>query len=223
MPLKEKHTCNFLAAVKFFNKRNDTISLLLAIAFLFILSQGYASDQQVEKVLTADNSTIIYSTGNSNDVVIITDGKITAAEGKTIRLLPGTHIKRGEQLTVNIASKECQDAVAQEVSKAKEEVMLTSAANKRDEVITEEHNTPTTAPFGFCSLPVGNSTINQQRTELVAYLATSSFSFHAPVLYLLRSSDNSFITHNSQLTTRLAYLPVFSWGDRAETIKVMRC
>jgi hypothetical protein len=219
MPLNTQHTGKFSTLPFIFLKGGNI--LLLAVVLLFFVSQGFASEQDAQQVYTSGDNTIVYKATETGNVVI-TEGTITAIEGKTIRLLPGTHIKSSEQLTVNIASKACQEAVAKEVSKAKEEEMLTFAAIKRNEVNPEPNN-DLKVPFGFCGLPAKNNTINQQRTELVAYLGISSFSFNSPVLYLLRSNNKSFITHNSQLTTRLAYLPVTSWGNCAENIKVMRC
>jgi hypothetical protein len=220
MPLKKKHTGLYFASS--FNYRRDVKNLFIILFFLFTLSTGFASDQIADNVYVTENATIVYAQSDTNNV-IITEGKITAVEGKSVRLLPGTHIKSSEQLTVNIASKQCQDSVAVEVAKKEEEKMLVSSAKKCEEVLPEENNAPTTFPFRFCNSHTGNSAINQQRINLVAFLTNTSVSFNAHEVYLLMSNDKSIVINQSKINNHLRYLPILSWGNSAESIKVMRC
>ena len=170
----------------------------------------------------AENTTIVYAQSDTNNV-IITEGKITAVEGKSIRLLPGTHIKSSEQLTVNIASKQCQDSVAVEVAKKAEEKMLVSSAKKCEEVLSDVNNSTTSVPFGFCNSQTGDSAINQQRINLVAFLTNTSVSFNAHVVYMHLSNDKSIVNKKLKINNHFKYLPTLSWGNCAESIKVMRC
>lgn len=222
MPLREKHTVNSWANYIFFNNRKDLRSLPFAVVFLFILAQGFASGQEAEKVYTTGNTTIVYSTGNTSDIVI-TDGKITAAVGKTIRLLPGTRIKLGEQLTVNIASKECQEAIAAEVAKEKEKTMLAFIAERRKDVFLPAIKEEITAIFSNGQLPFQNSTLSQQNFQLLAALGNGPVSISAPVSIVNKKIQISDIHHFTVSSDLWLYTPIYTWGERAENIMVMLC
>jgi hypothetical protein len=222
MLFKEKHTGNLVAAINSLHTIKELKSILLVPVFLFTFSQVFASIQDVETVYSTGNTTIIYSASDSNKV-IITEGKITAIEGKTINLLPGTHIKSSGQLTVNIASKECQDAVAIEVAKGKEKTMLASAAVRREEVLLTTSVEEIPIAFTRSQFPGQNSAVGQQNLQLAASLVNTTVSF-APQESLLNKKINLSNIHNFPvLAYQSIYTPVCSWGDRAETIKVMLC
>jgi phosphotransferase system HPr-like phosphotransfer protein len=220
MPLKKKHTGLYFASS--FNYRIDVKALFVCLFFLFTLSTGFASDQVVDNVYVTENTTIVYAQNDTNNV-IITEGKITAVEGKSIRLLPGTHIKSGEQLTVNIASKESQKAVEKKVNKQKEDKMLASAVAKREEALIPANAKEDVIGFRYCDLPDENATIAQQQFQLLATVASTTVTFTTPVVTLdkKRSSFNFFNTQVSAY--QLSYTPIYSWGNCAQTIKVMRC
>jgi len=220
MPLKKKHTGLYFASS--FNYRRDVKNLFIILFFLFTLSTGFASHQVADNVYVAENATIVYVQSDTNNV-IITEGKITAVEGKSIRLLPGTHIKSSEQLTVNIASKKCQDSVAVEVAKKKEEKMLVSSAKKCEEALQTEATEEILRIFNYSPLPEKNSSVGQQRVQLTALLGNTTISFSAPINLLLRK-NTTFNIHNIEvLAPQSLYTPVYSWGERAENIKVMLC
>jgi hypothetical protein len=222
MPYREKHAGNFWTDLKFFNNLKDLRSLFIAVVFLFILSQGFASGNRAEKVYTSGNTTIVYTTANVSDVVI-TDGKITAAEGKTIRLLPGTRIKHGEQLTVNIASKECQEAIAAEVAKEKEKTMLAFIAERRKNIFLPTISDEIPAIFSNGQLPFQNSTLGQQNLQLTAALGSGSVSISAPVSIVNKKIQISDIHHFTVSSDLWLYTPIYAWGERAENIMVMLC
>jgi hypothetical protein len=222
MPFREKHIDDYQETIKSFIDRKNLKGLLSAVVFLFILSHGFASGKEIGKVYTSGDAIVVYSASNSGDV-IITSGKITIPEGETIHLLPGTHIKSSEQLTINIASRECQDAVAREVAREKEERMLAYAAERRREALMFTTVEELYVPFNYSQLPAQNRTIGPQRPELTASLVTTTVSFAAPVSLLNKKislSDNN----NLQVTNDLwLYTPIYSWGERAENIMVMLC
>jgi hypothetical protein len=222
MPFKEKHTANLFAAINSSPNMKELKSMLLATVFLFTFSQIFASDQYISTVFTNGDATIVYSANDSNNIVI-TDGIITAIEGKNIRLLPGTHIKSSEQLTVNIASKECQDAVAIEVAKEKENTMLATAARQREEVLPKNETTKLPIDFNYRPLPGNNSKVSQQNIQLTALTVTTSVSFSAPVLVLHKKNSDLNKYDSEALSSQFDFTPTFSWGEYTGTIKVMRC
>lgn len=220
MTYKQLHTGSY--TIKFFPLRKDLRSMLLTLAFLVIFSQGFASSRNVEKVYTTGSNTIVYSAGDTNSAVV-TKGKITAVEGKVIHLLPGTHIKSSDQLTVNIASKECQETIAFALAKEKEQTMLTLAAKKRE--LLQLPNTIEEAAvfFRYHQLPQSNATLGQQNIQLTAMLVNTTVSVIAPVSLLNKKSTNIDIHSLLNLDDQSVYTPVYSWGESAENIKVMRC
>jgi len=222
MPLKEKYTGRYLTVVKSFSSLKVLISMLGTSVFLLIFTQGFSSEPGTEKVYTSGDATIIYSVNNSNSVVI-TEGKITATEGQTIRLLPGTHIKNGEHLTINIGSKECQDAVAIEVARENEVKLHAYVSKRRKEALLTETTEEILWIFNYSPLPEKSSSVSQQNIQLTASNGNTSVSFSTPVNLLLKK-NTSYNIHNLEVLAPLSiYTPVYSWGERAENIKVMLC
>jgi len=220
MPLNTKHTGHF-STLPFILLKGGNI-LLLAVVLLFSAAQGFANEKDAQQVYRNGDNTIVYKATETGSLVI-TEGTITAIEGKTIRLLPGTHIKGSEQLTVNIASKACQEAVAYQVAKEKEEKMLASAAELREEVLPQA--TTETLPIAVTTntLPENSSRLTQQGIYLAASLTTSMVSFNAPVLTLHKKNSDLNKYNPGLLACLLDFTPVTSWGNCAENIKVMRC
>jgi hypothetical protein len=222
MLLRKKHTAIFIAAVKTFFYSKGLMSLFLGVVFLLFLSQGYAADN-AGNLFNTGNATIVYATADSNNVVI-TEGKITAFEGKTIRLLPGTHIKGSAQLTVNIASKENQKEVAQIVAKEKELTMLAAVAKHREEVIKSEERHEIPIFFNYYSpVPAQKSELGQQNIQLTASLVNTTVTFNSPISLINKKNTLSDIHNHQVLANQLVYNPVCSWGELSGTVKVMRC
>jgi hypothetical protein len=219
---KEKNNGVLLTTVHSFRSLKELTGMFFTIVFLLISICGFASGQNGENVYTSGNTTIVYSV-NSSNAVMITEGNITAMEGKTIRLLPGTHIKSSEQLTVNIASKEYQVAVAREIAVAKEEKMLTTAAKQREEALPQNETTKIPIDFNYRPIPGTNSKISQQNIQLTALTVTTSVSFSAPVLVLHKKNSDLNKYDSEALTSQFDFTPTFSWGEYTGTIKVMRC
>jgi hypothetical protein len=196
--------------------------LLLAVVLLFSVSQGFANKPNDQQVYTNGDNTIVYKAAETGSLSI-TEGTITAITGKTIRLLPGTHIKSSEQLTVNIASKECQEAVAHEVAKKREATMLAVSAKKREEIVplSPEEIFPLTLACN--TLPENGTTLSQQGVYLAASLMTTTVSFSTPVLTLYKKNSDLNKYNTGLLACLLDFTPVTSWGNCAENIKVMRC
>jgi hypothetical protein len=196
--------------------------LLLAAVLLFSLSKGFANKPNDQQVYTNGDNTIVYKAAETGSLSI-TEGTITAIAGKTIRLLPGTHIKSSEQLTVNIASKECQEAVTNEVSQKREATMLAVSAKKREEIVplSPEEIFPLTLACN--ALPENSSSLTQQGVYLAASLVNTTVSFNASVLVLHKKITNTNNDNHGLLACLLDFTPITSWGNCAENIKVMRC
>ena len=109
---------------------------LLCFSFLFLnITSLSASEDESIKVEISENSTLVFSASDSCSV-IISEGKITAVEGKSVKLLPGTRIvgTESQQVTVSISSKEDREKVENELAKEKEEEMLAEVVEKREEI-----------------------------------------------------------------------------------------
>jgi hypothetical protein len=221
MLLKKKHTAIFIDAIKTFFYSKGLMSLSLGVVFLLFLSQGYAAEN-AGNLYTTGNATIVYATADSNNIVI-TEGKITAVEGKTIHLLPGTWIKSSEELTVNIASKENQQEVAKTVAKEKELTMLAAVAKHREEVLQPKERCEIPIFFNYAPAPAQNCELGQQNIQLTASLVNTTVTFNSPISLINKKNILSDIHNHQVLANQLAYTPVCSWGDISGTIKVMRC
>jgi hypothetical protein len=221
MPSKNKHTFYFSKVDLTFLRLNGDVGQWLifpVIVFLLFISQGFAQGNDIERVLTGENSTIVYSTDEPGNV-IITEGKITATEGSAIRLLPGTHIKGSEKLTVNIASKACQEEVAREVANEYEKAILAFAAGRIEEILIP---VSTRKNGRYCRLPEHHNTIDQQDLQPLFILAGSSVSIANHLLFITKKitlTDNKIPVQPGSMF----YTPVNQWGDCAGNIKVMRC
>ncbi|HPR30858.1 MAG TPA: hypothetical protein PLK12_02130 [Prolixibacteraceae bacterium] len=216
MNKKEKHTENLRT-----NLLKTSGSLCLALFFFFIASTGFASEQTNPKVYTAEKGKVVYSVVGGENLTIA-EGKITAAKGQSIRLLPGTHIKDGGQLAINIADKDCQDAVAREEAKQREETMLARVAEKQ-----EKNLLPKSMPVihRYChapALPDDKTRVGQQTLSPAAVAPAPVPTCKAPVSDLAYRMNNPNI-HHSFVSTICAHRPARSWGDAAETVKVLRC
>ena len=221
MTTVQKHSHINTLNRRFFLFRKGLCVLLLALGWLFSFHTAIANDATSGQIITNEESTVVVADSHS---VIITSGKITTTEGKTIRLLPGTHIKSGDQLTVNIASKEEQAAIAREQARQKEEKMLAVAAEKRKEAQLPTTLKEVTSFFHYQQLPEEAPVLSQQTTLLlVGTMTNTTVSFAAPVILLVKKNTNDNFPFLATPLSGRTYKPVLSWGEQAETIGIMRC
>jgi hypothetical protein len=210
------------------NTRNSAYttktSFCLGVAFLvsIMLILSTATRANETQQITTGNSTLVFTVSDSNEVVI-TQGKITASEGQSIRLLPGTSIKGTDKVAINIADKTCQETVAEELTREKEGKMVAKAAERRKEVIaTPARIEEETAPLVcFSTYPGGNSSIAQQRPVAWAAPVAPTASMAAPVCTIVKKQSIPYTTNVKVLD--YGHTPTRSWGDATETIKVLRC
>lgn len=193
----------------------------IAIFFIFLFSNSFTFANQEIIELNSTENTIVYSS-NNQEGVIVTSGKITAIEGKTIRLLPGTHIKSNEQLSVNISSKTEQELLAIRVAKEKEKAMLCTVSKLRNDLLSFNDNVIIPVVFNTGQAPIEKSTLGQQSLQFTALLVSTTVSLSAPISYLNKQNTHLYI-HQLPVMAKHTFNPTNSWGECAETIKVMRC
>jgi hypothetical protein len=221
MPLNNKYSSNFLTTLKSLRLSMNILCIISTVVFLFVSLTGFGSVKDSDNVYKSGNSTIVYSVKDSGGL-LITKGRITATEGQSIRFLPGTNINGVEQLTINIASKECQKAVALEIAREKEKRMLEASARKR-ELFQLSDAILHPLPFYFKGLPVKNSEINQQNIQLTASLVNTTVTISSPES-ILEKRTTIFDFHNLTVSAfQPIYTPSLSWGDYGGTISILLC
>lgn len=194
-------------------------STLLCLMICLISTQGFSVENGIEKQMANNHGNIVYAT-NDEETVVINEGKITTVEGKSIRLLPGTHIKSGQELTVSVVSKNHKETLEQQENKERRE-------NTASAIIKRQDNKPRCIKASYIlrnHYPFqGSQTIIGKQLATIALLPirtqvspTNVFSI------LIKTSFNNTTIHNLfVLAFRPIYNPICSWGERGETIKVM--
>lgn len=192
---------------------------LLCFSFLFLSANILsASEDESLKVEISDNSTIIISASDSGSVNI-SEGKITAVEGKSVKLLPGTHIRGSQHVIVSISSKEDREKVAKEVAKEKENKMLAKVADMRKE-IKQISEIPLFCRFS--QLPAEEEVLSKQKIQLIASVTNTTISFSSPICLLMKRATANIQQANNKNQSAL-YISGRSWGEVSGTIKVLRC
>lgn len=199
-----------------------SLVLPLVILFIFTLSLGLQS-KATEQSITHEqgNSVVVYSATDNNSLTISED-KITATAGQSIRLLPGTRIGGEEKLTINIADKACQDAVAYEVKKEGEAQMVETVVRRKQQ---SNSFTPVSGITLFCSsplLPGQNGQVQSSHSCSLAIPAPAQSNI-APNVIELVQQNNYLNTYQSSVSTFKVHTASRSWGEIPETIKVLRC
>ena len=216
-------------------RRPHKFTVLFFVAYLILFLPGTAgatihdeayddsgyclSDSNPSSSALFDYADVIVLSSEGEGFVLEAGNRITITSGKSIRLLPGTHIKAGAELTASIVSKDYQEALAEEAAKEEKKKTISSIMDR----------------YEPCNKPVmANLMIGAFRgSRTMAYL---SQQMHVMAVLPVRtevSSFKDFISFNSIFfqpnNTHLVspafaqpYLPYLSWGDRGETIAVMR-
>lgn len=221
MPCSILHNCSFTIQNRSGLGKVKRYVLLFLIILLVSFTGSYASTPQSSKQINDGNSTIVYKAESGNTV--IKNGRITAVEGKTINLLPGTHIKSTEHLAVNIASKDCQQEVAREAAKEREEAVLAYSVERKKELMVEEKTTTPLLAFHYSQAEGSTSTIGQQPLRLAASLVNTTVSLSAPEFILDKKNLNKLSDNKLVSDRQFSYVAISSWGMQGETIKIMRC
>lgn len=193
---------------------------LLCFSFLFLnITSLSASEDESIKVEISENSTIIISASDSCGVSI-SEGKITAVAGKSVRLLPGTIIKGSQPVTVSISSKEDIEKVAKKIAKEREEEMLAEVVAKREQ-IKQISEIPLFCRFN--QLPAKEEIIGKQKIQLIASVTNTTISFSSPLCLLMKKTAANNIQQPGNKNQSIFYISGRSWGEISGTIKVLRC
>ena len=193
--------------------------VLLAILTLLLGLQGKAAEQSITH--EQGNSVVVYSATDNNSISI-TQGTITATVGQSIRLLPGTHIGGNDKLSINIADKACQDAVAQEAKKESEAQMVETVVRRKQQT---NNFMPISGIWLFCNaplLPAQNGKVQSAHYCSLAITTPTQSNITPQVSNLLQQNNISIIHQLSVYTIKVHYASR-SWGEIPETIKVLRC
>jgi hypothetical protein len=177
---------------------------LFAVCAVFVSSSASASEQQQAKQYY-DASTVVVG-GESNDFIIGKGEIIHIAAGHSIRLMPGTRIEAGGQVII-------EAGVTAKNETAEERHSIVSNIIPRPFIYEKE--------CSFTSLP--------DPEEIIASAGFANAVMPVPASnanknLLLKKGIHNLISDHSGLSSNVmgAYLPILAWGERPETIKVLR-
>ena len=192
--------------------------MVLCVSVLFAQADIFAGAQSVERHVISGESGILIKSGDDG-AVVISEGRIAATEGYSLRMLPGTHIKGGEEISVSIVSKEHHEQLAAEVAREKRQETAESILAQRDEMpAVPDADTI----FRNLQPTSGSSTIIGQQLAAIAVMPVRTQSSQVAHTVILHKHIPFFNIHNHHAVTfRPVYVPDLSWGERAESIGVM--
>lgn len=213
MPLDRKNTGSII-----YHIRETSVALWVAFALMWP-TYALSSEQFIEECITIDNGSIVISAVDQGSVTI-TGGRITASAGESIRLLPGTHIRGDEQVTVSVVSREYQEALAEEAAVEEKKQAVESILKRRD------HNT---LPLETASMirgyrGTGSRTHLREQQYVCAILPVRTQTSVVKTEIFIGQSYPFRDQENNRLICHIARLhqPILTWGKRCETIAVMR-
>lgn len=189
------------------------------LLLLVLTVPGVASGGIIEHAIATESGIVVYSASDDGSVVI-REGRISAMEGRSIRLLPGTHVKAGDELAVCIVSKEYHEELAAELARERREQTVESLLAKGlHKPLELDFEILLRNPLNIPGLP---SQLDRQMHCWAGVQIRVQGSPTPPVSNLL-TTETIINIHNHMV---LAHVPLcfpdYSWGSRAETIKVMR-
>lgn len=222
MNILSRHTSIRSSENKRFKKVTPLLSGICTLLLWATTLPAFANTDSVAVVQVNDDAKIVVASSDSS-TLSISEGTITASEGKTIRLLPGTHIKASEDQIVNICSKAEQEQLAKETNQRKEKEMLTKAGEKRNEATLPLTVNEAFPYYHYAQLPSEPASVGEQTLKLVASLSSNNTQVSAPVSFIDKKRTSNICINVSSSSVGKGYAPVYQWGERAETIKILRC
>lgn len=192
--------------------------LFFLLSGLMFPAQAISTDQAVEQCITTKTGNIIIAS-DSNGSVMLTEGRITASVGESIKLLPGTHLKGDDPLTVSIVSTEYQEALAEEAAGEEKKQAVESILKRREAA-------PTLVEASFMIRAFGGSGSRNYLSKQEYLSAMLPVRTHTSVSETATANQQK---HSSTADNQVhslcnfadLYQPVMSWGALAETIAVM--
>ena len=199
--------------------------LAVLVTWLFFLLSGlmfpvhaYSAGQSVQQCITTKSGSIVIA-ADSEGSLILKDGRITASKGQSVRLLPGTHLKGDDPLTVSIVSSEYKEALAKEAGNEEKKHAVESILKRRE-------TNPTLVEASFILKGYegsGSRSVLNTQAQTCAILPvrtqTSVFGQVAANHQKHSSTENNLVHPLCSFAD--LYQPVMSWGALAETIAVM--
>ncbi len=195
------------------------ISLLMfCVAFLLLQGHLFAGEQNIERHVVTGESGILFKSGDDGSVVI-SDGRITAREGYSVHLLPGTHIKSSDEISISIVSREHHEQLATEAAREKRSETVASIIERRDDApVVPDSETL----FRNLQPTSGSSAVIGQQLAAIAVLPVRTQSSQQAHTAVLHKQILSYDIHDHHVSSfRPVCCPDLSWGKRAECIGVM--
>jgi hypothetical protein len=181
-------------------------SAVLVACFFFMAGTANASEQLNPKQYYDANS--ITLGGDAQEFTIGKGQAVKISAGHSIHLLPGTHIEAGGQVVVEVR-KDAKPEKAEESTS----VMLDAILPASPLLSSDACN--------LASLPDNEQKVGISAAhKAILPVQNTSNAKNLPFTRII----HEFLNKHSGLTTANAgnYLPVLSWGERPETIKVLR-
>ena len=194
---------------------------ILSLVVFLIFSLTLVAEENSVEIINANTGTKVVYKANGKNSVVITEGSITAEPGKSVKLLPGTHLKGEEPVKVNIVSREQQKALAYKAEKEKERkfyVFVFERLKDAERLAHGQRIVRTHFP-----IPGGRTFLGQQVLYSSALPVQSGNSFSV-LFFILKASISIQNIHNLKVSAfRDLHFPDLSWGTIAETVKILRC
>lgn len=195
-------------------------SFAAVVLLLFIPASVFGLAAAGETVAHRKKAKIVYAAGEG-DAVVITEGRITAEHGQSIRLLPGTHLKGEQPVKASIVSRERHQALAYQAKQKRQQEFLSSLFKQLKE--SKPSGEDVKIAGRHFPIPGGGATLGQQLFYAAALPVQTTTSFTAATIVLNKQTTLKNI-HNLQVTAfKNYYLPLASWGNQPANIKVMLC
>ena len=200
-----------------------TVWYVRALILVFILAFStslFATENSVETTVKNKGTTIVFKATGENSVVI-TEGTITAEQGKSIKLLPGTHLKGEQPVKASIVSRERHEAM----------VKIARQETERKFFVAVFEHLKNANTFGkghrivgdHLPLP-GDRTLFAQQVLFCSALPVPSSHFFQVVALVLNTKTSIKNSHNFQVSAfKALYNPDNSWGNCGATTAVMLC
>lgn len=208
---------NVFAMSKLFWSRSISI-VMLGLVFLLFQNNIFADDSAIERHVVTGESGILLKSGDDG-AFVIGEGRISAIEGYTVRILPGTHIKSGDEISVSIVSKEYHEQLAAEAAREKRSETVASILERRDDAPAVPD--AETLFRNLQPMPGSSVVIGQQLAGIAVLPVRTQTSqpVHTAIIYKHILSFDKYDHHVSSF--RPVCCPDLSWGKRAECIGVM--
>lgn len=211
------HIC--LTALPGLFRKGASCMVLYGLLLVLMISSGFAFAGGVEHAIATEGSGIVFSVSEEGSVVI-RGGRISAEEGYSVRLLPGTRIKGEDEVAVSIVSREHFEELAAEVSNERREQTVKS-------LLAMNNGKPVESGLEIVfrnplNIPGSPARLNRQVYHCVGLQVQVQGSPTPPVSNLITLTTTTDIHNHLVLAHVPLYFPVYSWGSRAETIRVMR-